>query len=169
MPSSGYRVTQDLESYFVPCWPSSVIQKVSPNGSGEHRWLSSHLIEIMAAVSKTASGVIWAAPGLWAPAVLDFTAARVAKAWIVGSSRYSSACVWALALDREEEDRATYICCVLILDFFPEIYTCPQDLAVHVVPVHCWSNRCRLEHRSTLLWPTPNHSVHSFSLGVSWT
>lgn len=49
----------------------------------------------------------------------------MAKAWIIGSSRYSSVCIWALALDREEEDRATCICPVLVLYFFPESSTCP--------------------------------------------
>lgn len=27
----------------------------------------------------------------------------------------------------------------------------PQDLVVYILPVHCWSNRCRLEHTSALL------------------
>lgn len=125
MPSFVYRVTQDPESYFVLCWPSSVIQKVSPSAGGStggfhHISSKSHCYEQNSFWGNLSSpGIV----GSSSPRLLP--AACVAKAWIIGWSRYSSVCIWALALDREEEDRATCICSVLVLYFFPESCTCP--------------------------------------------
>lgn len=158
MPSSLYRVTQDPESYLVPCW-SSVIQRVML-GWAQVAFITSHWNH--GCCERNSFWGNLSSPRIVGSSSPRFTAACVAKAWMVGSSRHSLAFIWALVLDRGRGQSHFYLLCTDPL-LFPEIYACPQDLAAHVVPVRCWSNRWGLEHRSALFWPTPNHSLRSFS------